>query len=644
MRLVIELGRVLTCASVVAASSGCWGPSEAEREPAAEASLTNEAPAGAEDEAPAEVPTRTSVPVQILPGPCVQESGLAPVGVAATPSVECLDIGSPLAGRTDVLDVQGEGEELRCVHRRDRTLVCTGTRKEYPDNYDELLEQGDWSKLPEPKTLEWTRELPEIDLFELRGGTLCVVGASGARCFEMFGDESETVSEHPRLAKSVTLATNLGTPCGITADQRLVCSAPVDSDAHIAREGVAALVGGGDFNCSLDLQGAVWCWGQSHSGELGDGIYSGPSKRDDPHSVEQPRRVDGLPPVVELVAGSRHVCARTGSGEVWCWGRDNVGQLGRGLRTWEAATPAPVWGLKGARALRAFEMGTCALIDGARGIDALRCWGRVGSIDSATPTNGRASVPARVSLPAPGSCVDVDLSSWRERVATSSGIELAEQLARLRILAGDGDEPFYSEPRASGIEIHEAELDGSAPSERVVVAWFHGHDYVVHAAVRVLSESEGRWCLPLASELRFSDGLDQLRACAPHPSEPPFEGPLRIELVELLRAGTMAIELRTQEHDCYCCLSHSHYETSYLGFDASGLHGVLEPFTTYRREHSELERGSIRLRGGFPRKIQTLSELECEYGYEDEGEDFQRCAPGRTRKTWIYDVAERRYR
>ena len=34
-------------------------------------------------------------------------------------------------------------------------------------------------------------------------------------------------------------------------------------------------------------------------------------------------------PVVELAAGSEHICARHRSGAVTCWGQDTLGQLGR---------------------------------------------------------------------------------------------------------------------------------------------------------------------------------------------------------------------------------------------------------------------------------------------------------------------------
>lgn len=80
----------------------------------------------------------------------------------------------------------------------------------------------------------------------------------------------------------------------------------------------------------------------------------------------------GLPRSVELTAGDSHVCARDGAGAVWCWGRNDVGQLGIGVDELRfAAQPRPVIELSTpVDALVAGGFATCA-ITGA----VTRCWG-----------------------------------------------------------------------------------------------------------------------------------------------------------------------------------------------------------------------------------------------------------------------------
>jgi len=50
----------------------------------------------------------------------------------------------------------------------------------------------------------------------------------------------------------------------------------------------------------------------------------------------------GGEPVVELATGSNHSCALVASGRVWCWGRNDAGQLGDGAGGIGLRSPAPV--------------------------------------------------------------------------------------------------------------------------------------------------------------------------------------------------------------------------------------------------------------------------------------------------------------
>jgi len=78
-----------------------------------------------------------------------------------------------------------------------------------------------------------------------------------------------------------------------------------------------------------------------------------------------------IPPARELAVNHNTVCARFGTGEVWCWGRNDMGELGRGTSDDKIAPPAPFPNLAPATELRATELGFCAsAADGS-----LTCWG-----------------------------------------------------------------------------------------------------------------------------------------------------------------------------------------------------------------------------------------------------------------------------
>jgi len=145
---------------------------------------------------------------------------------------------------------------------------------------------------------------------------------------------------------------------GTTIDR--VTPTPV---AGLGRRTVALAVGGG-HTCALDDAGAVWCWGENDSGQLGDGTLTNRSN---------PIQVPGLPgAMTAIAAGMAHTCAAAASGGVWCWGLvGSEAQLGRSVGL-DNSVALPVAGLSfGVKALAAGDLHTCALTS----IGLTLCWG-----------------------------------------------------------------------------------------------------------------------------------------------------------------------------------------------------------------------------------------------------------------------------
>lgn len=85
--------------------------------------------------------------------------------------------------------------------------------------------------------------------------------------------------------------------------------------------------------CALLKTGAVQCLGTNGSGELGDGTTQ---------SRTTLAAVPNLTGVVELTAGSAHVCARKSDQSIWCWGGNDHGQVGSGSAALGVPVPAHV--------------------------------------------------------------------------------------------------------------------------------------------------------------------------------------------------------------------------------------------------------------------------------------------------------------
>lgn len=152
-----------------------------------------------------------------------------------------------------------------------------------------------------------------------------------------------------------------------------------------------ALAAGGAHVCGITAQGAALCWGANHRGQLGTG-QGGTDTRGERSEVPVP--VAGAPRPARIAVGETHTCALTPTGEAWCWGEGEDGQLGDGARA-RRTRPVRVAGGIAFRALSAGRAHTCGIAaDGAAW-----CWGRNDQGQLGSGTLRGSAVPVRVAAP-----------------------------------------------------------------------------------------------------------------------------------------------------------------------------------------------------------------------------------------------------
>jgi hypothetical protein len=168
------------------------------------------------------------------------------------------------------------------------------------------------------------------------------------------------------------------TNCGLSVQGGAPCAhAPVQTELPVPAR---ALFVGPSATCAVTTGGELWCWGQLFGEET---------------ETVAPRQVDAPAAVASVALGSEHGCILTTAGQAYCLGVNTVGQLGSGTSGAPHSVPVAVSGDLRFKTLSASSYTTCGLT--AEG--ALYCWGGNELGQLGTGDRAARAAPVRVRLP-----------------------------------------------------------------------------------------------------------------------------------------------------------------------------------------------------------------------------------------------------
>lgn len=213
------------------------------------------------------------------------------------------------------------------------------------------------------------------------GGPMCPKCAAGKTCLAP-GDCQTGVNGQPTCAGTCGFACNAGfgdcdpvVGCETDTTKPAKCgSCNVACSAYCVNGGCndpVTITAGYSHNCAILKDGSVYCWGFNQLGEVGDGTTG---NKITPTKIALPLAATAISAKGVFLGGvtySAHTCAILLDQSVWCWGGNANGELGQG-DTAVYAGPVKVKNLASINQLVVGGAHTCAV----NANNDLYCWGR----------------------------------------------------------------------------------------------------------------------------------------------------------------------------------------------------------------------------------------------------------------------------
>ncbi|MCC7003471.1 MAG: Ig-like domain-containing protein [Gemmatimonadaceae bacterium] len=250
------------------------------------------------------------------------------------------------------------------------------------------------------RSIQWSSADPSIATVS-DSGVITLVG-SGSTIISATAEgvnATVAISSMPSPIVPSTLVAGAYHHCGLSSTGQAYCwgwngYGQLGDGTNTQRDHMVAVLGGlsfkmlsagSMFTCGLTTADQAYCWGWNANGQLGDGTT-------DHRSVSVPQPVAGGHTFSTMATGWYHGCGiEISDGSTWCWGRNNLGQLGDGTGVDHSMPELIANGHRFVSVIAKYSH-TCGLT--AAG--AAWCWGRNAYGASGDGTVNQANIPVEV--------------------------------------------------------------------------------------------------------------------------------------------------------------------------------------------------------------------------------------------------------
>lgn len=188
------------------------------------------------------------------------------------------------------------------------------------------------------------------------------------------------------------------------------------AEAVVGLTNVVQLAAGNDAYCALLADGAVKCWGNGGSGQLGPLGDSGAT------SFDTPRAIEGLPKITSVGVGDGIACATPEAGDAICWGSPTWGRIPAGIVDGSTDPVGPTSIALGGKKLAKIAPGPQSIV--ALGVDhTLVSWGRrsQSAIEKTTTLGREAALDPSLPSGIPEPAFVTRLVGWGQSASAANG-------------------------------------------------------------------------------------------------------------------------------------------------------------------------------------------------------------------------------